>query len=84
MKVTDKTDFSWVNYMKPTPKNLVRFTTFLRDTLAASAGISVIMEHETLATIFAFSIIAVGQFSRFFSSIAEEEVNKKTPDESGA
>lgn len=79
MKVgDDQVSFSWRNYTRPTPANLERFASFIRDTLAATTAINVIAEAapEWVNAVLAFGIILTGQLVKFFSSVVQEERSK--------
>jgi hypothetical protein len=67
-----KVTFHWKNYFAPTPSNLERISTFVRDTLAGASALSIFTKHEILATYLALSIIVVGQLTKFFASVASE------------
>lgn len=76
MKVgNDDVSFHWKNYTRPTPANLERFSSFIRDTLAATTAINVIAEAAPpwVNAVLAFAIILTGQLVKLFASVAEEE-----------
>ena len=82
MKVgNDQVSFRWRNYTRPTPENLERFASFIRDTLAAMTALNVIAEAAPawVNAVLAGTIILTGQFVKFFSSVAQAEEKKNQP-----
>jgi hypothetical protein len=67
--------FRWSNYTKPTPANLERITGGLKDIMAGISGIAIVSEHYTASLVLTVSIIVLGQFVKFFASVAMEERN---------
>ncbi len=68
--------FRWSNYTKPTPANLERITSGVKDILAGISGITLVSEHYTASLVLTVTIIVMGQVVKFFASVAQEAANE--------
>lgn len=68
----EQTTFSWRNYSKPTPKNLLRISEFIQGTLLGLSTVSLIMKEPTVAIWMNVAIIVVNRLVMFFGSIVED------------
>lgn len=69
-----KTEFSWKNYTKPTPKNLLGLSAAMRRLVAVIAGTSLFAQANPWVTL---GIIAFGalldELKNFFSEVVEDQ-----------
>jgi hypothetical protein len=69
-----KTEFSWKNYTKPTPKNLLGLAAAARRLVAVLAGTSLVLEANMWVTL---SIIMAGalldEFKNFFAEVVKDQ-----------
>jgi hypothetical protein len=80
MNVGDKNvSFKWSNYTKPTPANLERITSGIKDLLSGMSAISIVSEQYTLSLCMSICGVVLGQVIKFFASIAQEERNNQPP-----
>ena len=73
---TKEVSFKWSNYTKPTPANLERITSGVKDILAGISGITLVSEHYTASLVLTVTIIVMGQAVKFFASVAQEAANE--------
>jgi hypothetical protein len=67
--------FHWGNYLRPTPSNLERISSAVKDILAGISGIAIVSEHYTASLVLTVAIIVLGQVVKFFASVAQEVKN---------
>jgi hypothetical protein len=74
MSITPNTTFSWKNYTKPTPKNLLGVAAAFRRMVTLVTGASIIMEAEPWVPI---TVLITGgildELKNFFATIVEDE-----------
>jgi hypothetical protein len=74
MSITPNTTFSWKNYTRPTPKNLLGLAAAMRRLVAVLAGTSLVLEANMWVTL---GIIMLGAFldevKNFFAMVEEEQ-----------
>lgn len=79
MSITPSTTFSWKNYTKPTPKNLLGFAAAMRRLVAVVAGTSLVLEANMWVTL---GIIMLGAFldeaKNFFAMVEESQHTERT------
>lgn len=68
----EMTTFSWRNYTKPTPRNVLRMAEFIQGILLAVSTISMIMDNRAAAIGINVAIVIVNRAVMFFGDIVEE------------
>lgn len=70
--------FSWRNYTKPTPDNVLQFASFLRDIVATISVTTMIMDANKWVPI-VITILGVGldRAKIFFAHVVDEEAKHK-------
>jgi hypothetical protein len=80
MKVgNDEVSFKWGNYLQPTPVNLERLSSAIRDAILGLGTVAVVNDYKWLSAGIMVSGIILNQFVKFFSSVKEEENGKDEP-----
>lgn len=71
-KEKDMAYFSWRNYTKPTPRNVLRMAEFVQGILLTVSTISVIMDNPAVAIGINIAMVVVNRSVMFFGDIVEE------------
>lgn len=69
-----KTTFSWRNYTRATPRNLLRFSEFIQGTLLGVSTLSIVMEaHPFVPIAVNLLIVFVNRLVMFFGSVVNDD-----------
>ena len=80
MKVgNDEVSFKWGNYLRPTPVNLERLSSAIRDAILGLGTVAVVNDYKWLSAGIMVSGIILNQFVKFFASVKDEQ--KATDDQ---
>jgi hypothetical protein len=72
MKVHKEIDFSWSNYLKPTPTNIQYFVEGIKGILGTVAVTTFVMEDQTLSFWLLVSAGVLDYLSKFFARVAND------------